>query len=112
MSLFDKDIVERSIDYIDDPEENIARQIARALIGFNQATSGCFSYMDSVYYVKNEISDFMQDLLNEHTPKGFLGPFKKIKAYWVSVTHGEIPIIKVGYRFKDIDEYKEIQFVL
>lgn len=114
MSLFDKDIVEKSIDYSDDPEENMGRQIIRALTGFKQATSewhSYISYMDSVYYVKDKIGDFMYDLLNGYIPKGFLGPFKKINTYWVTITQDEIPIIKVVYQLKDINEYKEIQFI-
>ena len=110
MSLFDKDLVEKSIDYSDDPEENTARQIARALIRFNEIASEWPSYIDSVNYVVDGIGDFMQDLLNEHIPEGFLGPFKKINTYRVTLTQGKIPIIKVVYQFVDINEYKEIQF--
>lgn len=111
MSLFDKDLVKRSIDYSDDPEENTDYQIRRALIRFNGwAESDQRSYMDSVYYVKTNISGFMYDLLNRRIPEEFLGPFKEINTYRVTVTQDKIPIIKVEYRFKDINEYKEIQF--
>ncbi len=111
MSLFDKDLVEKSIDYSDDPEENMTRQITRALFRFNQIASKQLSYIDSMYFVKDEISNFMSDLFNGHIPEGFLGPFKKIDAYSVTVTQDEIPIIKVIYRFNNINEYKEIQFL-
>jgi hypothetical protein len=111
MSLFDKDLVERSTDYSDDPEENTDYQIRRALIRFSRGVSEWSSYIDSVFYVKDKIGDFMYDLLNQHIPEGFLGPFKKIDGYHVTVTSTKIPIIKVAYRFEDIDEYKEIQFI-
>ena len=113
MSLFDKDLVERSIDYSNDPEENMGHQIRRALIRFSRKVSEWHSYMDSmdsVFRVKDDINDFMYALLNGYIPKGFLGPFKEINTYRVTVTPAKIPIIKVVYQLKDINEYKEIQF--
>ena len=109
MSLFDKDLVKKSIDYSDDPEENMALQITRALVRFSR--SEWSSYIDSVFYVRDEISDFMYDLLNEQIPEGFLGPFKEINTYRVTVMPTKIPIIKVVYQFKDINKCKEIQFI-
>lgn len=112
MSIFDKDLVERIIDYSDDPEENTDYQIRQALIRFNQILPTWSSYIDCVFYVRDKISSFMYDLLNQHIPEGFLGPFKKIDGYRVTVIPAKIPIIKIEYRFKDINEYKEIQFII
>lgn len=114
MSIFDKDLVERSIDYFDDPEENVARQIARELERLSRYVKNdpSFTYKESVKYVEAEIDLFMDTLLHGHRPPTYIGTYKQISGYDVKIDqNGCIPTIKVRYQIYGGD-IKEISFII
>ena len=114
MSIFDEDLVERSIDYNDDPEENVARQIVRELERLSRYVKNdpSLTYKESVNYVKAEIDLFMDTLLYGHRPPTYIGTYKQISGYDVKIDQdGSIPTIKVMYKIYGGD-IKEISFII
>lgn len=81
MSVFSEDIIERNLEYLPDPGENLNFQLVRY---FNKL---CDIYnpaeiTDIITYLKRNVFELLESLVNENTPDWWRGPLVELNTFY------------------------------